>query len=339
MNAIVLLGVSFVWLWSPPSNQWESAQNWSPAGVPTQNDSASFLNSERRNLNVTMGPKIGPLEFNGRQDFRVTVIPLAYLTLNGPVSFDTHPPTFVMQGSYSGFGGQIGATKDSKLEGVYILHGYAGGNGAEITTRGSAGDAHIYANAGTYVIFRDSGNAGTAKILSKPGGTSGLFGGQIYFYNASDAPDASIILAGGTSALQIQEHLGPVTVGRLSGPGTVFLGPNTLRVKSGDFTGTADAQGQGGGVELGSTFSVHLGRGAMSVNGAITLGGKLEIYFNLPPGLYGHTFTLFRATGPKSGAFESVSFPGLTGSPPDFVTGFSGNDYQITFSSEPQQAK
>lgn len=209
-----------------------------------------------------------------------------------------------------------------------IITGVSDGNGGVLTIRGHAGNPRMYVNRGAYLVFADSSDADHAFILAKPEG-AGLFGGQIYFWGHSTAKDASIRLTGRYSALQAQDHVGSISVGQLSGTGAVFVGPNMLVLHEGDFAGSIDDMGAGGGLqfEKDSTFNVTAGAKLMQVSGAIQLAGTLQVYFSRTP-ITGQSYPLFRVSGSKSGNFSSVRFP--TVETPHFTAGFLGDDYVVT---------
>lgn len=234
-----------VWLLSPTSNQWENADNWEPSGPPSRRDSALFLYSAQHDIDLTGAPSVGGLEF--REAFRFRVKPMAFFTLEGKVTMSKRIPEFVIEGASSSSGGQMEVAEAASLgQGRVILKGVRDGNGGKLEILGRAGNPRLYVNRGSYLVFDDFGDADHAFILAKPEG-DGMFGGQIYFLGHSTAENAIIVLSGHYSALQVQDHIGLITVGKLSGDGAVFVGSNTLVVRDcTGFTGAVDAQGLGG---------------------------------------------------------------------------------------------
>lgn len=249
---IPTLGLIF-WLFAPASNQWETETNWSPAGPPGASDSASFLNSTKRDIDLMGAPAVRDLVFNALQPFRLRVKPLAYFTLAGAVQ-SNRTPEFIIEGSYSGSGGQMIVTQSGSLgQARVIINGFPDGNGGVLDIRGRAGNPRIYVNRGAYLVFDDFADADNSFILAKPEG-QGLFGGQIYFLGNSQAKNATIKLFGRYSALQVQDHVDPIILlGRLSGNGSVFVGRNTLVVHDcAGFTGSVNAE-IGGGLQCANT--------------------------------------------------------------------------------------
>ena len=234
---MILLSLIFFWLASPQTNQWQSVENWSPNGLPFQNDLAVFNSSFKRDIDLTMAPSIGEVQFNGLSSFKFQVKPLAFFLLNGQVR-GMRPPEIIVNGAFSGSPGQMEVSALGNLgKARVILKGVTNGNGAKLEIFGHAGNARIYVNSESYLLFEGNGNADESQILAKPG-IHGMFGGQIYFYGESNAENATITLAGTDSAIQAQEHNGTLTIGRLDGTGVVFLGGNQLIIKSGNFSGT-----------------------------------------------------------------------------------------------------
>ena len=115
----------------------------------------------------------------------------------------------------------------------------------------------------TALLFLDTSTAANANIAAN-GGVGGSKGGVISFENTSTGGTASITL-NGNAKLDITAHNPPgVTIGSLTGPGSVLLGANTLTIGSNNQSTTFSGviQGTGG---LGKS-----GTGTLTLSGTNT---------------------------------------------------------------------
>jgi autotransporter-associated beta strand protein len=131
--------------------------------------------------------------------------------------------------------------------------------------------------AATTLTFFNTTTAGAANITAN-GGVGGSDGGAIIFTNKSKGGTASITLTG-NSELDISTHNAPgVTIGSLSGKGSVLLGANTLTIGSNNqstsFSGVI--QDTGGVTKAGRGTLTLTGSNLYTGNTTVT-GGVLEV--------------------------------------------------------------
>lgn len=332
--SILTLALGFTWALSPVNGDWNNASNWSPVGPPGTYDNASLGPSTVKSLFVDRVASVGSIEF-GRTTYTVTALGGSTFTLDGG-GLEMHANAvqyLIIDGAFNGSGGLLRSSDFGTLgRAQVIIKGFVDGNGGEAIIRGRAGSPRIFVNPGAYLIFEDFGSADESIILSKPS-YHGAFGGQIYFFGSSDGGRAHVNLVGEFSAIQMQDRVNPVVnLGSLAGAGTVFLGPNTLRLgtngKDTTFLGRFDANGLAGRVEFlsSSNLAVIAGHG-MDIQASVVLGGTLKVRFQGDP-VQGQTYSLFHCVGSKSGDFADVQFPDLRNRP-NFETGFEGDQYVI----------
>jgi autotransporter-associated beta strand protein len=137
---------------------------------------------------------------------------------------------------------------------------------------------------GTSLLFIDTTTAAAANITAN-GGVDGSEGGVISFQNQSKGGKCSITL-NGNSELDISTHNVPgVTVGSLSGTGSVLLGARLLTIGSNNQSTTFSGVIQdSGGVTKSGTGTLTL-TGANTYTGATTVsGGTLQVNNNTGSG-------------------------------------------------------
>ena len=123
---------------------------------------------------------------------------------------------------------------------------------------------------GTSLHFIDTTTAANANITAN-GGVDGSAGGVISFQKQSTGGTASITL-NGNAALDISTHNAPgITIGSLSGKGSVLLGANTLTIGSNNQSTTFSGAIQGGG---GMSKS---GTGTLTLSGNNTYSGQTTV--------------------------------------------------------------
>src|SRR5450432_327513 len=76
---------SATWSVNPPSNDWDTSANWSPATVPNSaTDVATFGNSSTTNIGISHNTECDSMIFNtGASAFTFAPIPGKVLTISG----------------------------------------------------------------------------------------------------------------------------------------------------------------------------------------------------------------------------------------------------------------
>ena len=216
------------WNTNPVDGNWNNSANWTPTSVPRFGDTATFNNST-----IT---QIGFPSF-----FSATLDSMVFNEKGGAFSFTL--------GHFVGlsFEGRGIVNNSGKTQNFFVgaFEGGEGGAAMEFFNTSSAGknvNITLFGSRdggeGGRVFFFNNSSAGKATLIALGGATSRssgpgtLFtpGGGIYLENASQAGEASVILRG-NGFLDISLHNpGSVSVGSLSGDGTVFLGSNNLTI-------------------------------------------------------------------------------------------------------------
>lgn len=243
----------------------------------------------------------------------------------------------------------IGGSTSGEQGGFILFDNRATADNATLVINGGMGAGL----SGTYLVFIDLTNAAGANITAN-GGVEGSAGGLISFEDQSKGGTCQITLSG-NAELDISAHGNPgLTIGSLSGAGSVLLGTNTLTIgstnQSTTFTGVV--QGSGGVTKSGTgtltlsganlytgTTTVSAGTlvvsnkkgsgtgtGAVAVSGG-TLGGKGIIAgaVTVNPASF-----LAPATGTKTQATLTLQSP---------LTFNSSATYTYTFKAKGNKAK
>ena len=159
-------------------------------------------------------------------------------------------------------------------------------NSATITNNGglyfkegaSADHATITNNAGGILAFNGSSQASAATITnsstadfysdSSAGSAAITNNTFLTFHDDSTADSATVKNSG---VLFINQHIGGLTIGSLSGSGNVILGANALTI------GGLNVSGAIGGVISGTGGLTKIGTGTLTLTGANTYGGGTSI--------------------------------------------------------------
>jgi autotransporter-associated beta strand protein len=122
----------------------------------------------------------------------------------------------------------------------------------------------------TALLFLDSATAANANITAN-GGANGSGGGMISFQKTSSGGAASITL-NGNATLDLSTHNAPgVTIGSLSGAGSVLLGANTLTIGSNNQSTTFS------GVIQESGGVTKIGTGTLTLSGSNPYTGTTTV--------------------------------------------------------------
>src|ERR1044072_3337659 len=153
------------WGAAPPTNNWNSAANWSPATVPTR--TASFGASNTTALTFSAAATIGTIQFNAgapAYSFALTGKTLNVQGIGaggGIVNNSANAPAFTLA-----FGGALNFSNsasagNAQINNVNLLFGAVNFN-----NNSTAGTATLTNNGGGLVVtFRDSSTGGNANMF------------------------------------------------------------------------------------------------------------------------------------------------------------------------------
>lgn len=249
---------------------WESAGNWTPntlypgnisGGGDFSTDVAEFTNASGLPTTVTLGGavvvQLGQITFDAGASAYTIVTSSNSDTLNlmgtGLVNNSGVNQTLSGMGTVNFFNS---ASVGSNI----TLQNSGTGSGASViyfTDSSSAGSATIV--VGDQLQFRNTASAGTATITNN---------GNINFGETSTAASARIANSGG---LYVMYHTGDLTIGEVSGAGSIYLGSNTLTLGglNTDATISGPISGDGGLTKIGT--------GTQTLTGANTYTGTTTI--------------------------------------------------------------
>jgi autotransporter-associated beta strand protein len=160
----------------------------------------------------------------------------------------------------------VGGSTNGEIGAFILLDGIATANTATFIINGGMG-AGLTA---TELFFMDSATAANANITAN-GGVDGSDGGAVVFTDKSKGGKASITL-NGNAVLDLTLHNAPgVTIGSLTGKGSVLLGANTLTIGSNNQSTTFS------GVIQGSGGLTKIGTGTLTLSGANTYTGTTTV--------------------------------------------------------------
>lgn len=138
-------------------------------------------------------------------------------------------------------------------------------NGVLFVGNSTAGRANITLNAGEATVY-DNATFDRATVTVNSGG-------RVRFFGGATGGDASLTFASGSN-LQIQDHVGDVSLGSLAGAGSVTLGANSLLVGSNGantvFSG--DISGSGGFGKIGTGTLVLGGNNTYTGDTTVSAG-------------------------------------------------------------------
>ncbi|HEX8164976.1 MAG TPA: autotransporter domain-containing protein [Beijerinckiaceae bacterium] len=183
------------WLPNPPSGNWNSAVNWSPATVPT--GTATFATSSRTDIGFSdLVTSVGTIRFNpGASAYTFTIGPtFRQLNVTG-----------------TGIVNNSGATQSFNILNGFLSFSNAATAGSNV--RITATDASI--------SFANTSNAGSA-VINANGSTSGNFAGSFVGFQNSSSAANSTIAVNQSSFVQFSQNTtaanAAITVTNSSGP-------------------------------------------------------------------------------------------------------------------------
>jgi autotransporter-associated beta strand protein len=163
----------------------------------------------------------------------------------------------------------IGGSTSGEQGGLILFDNHATAGDATFVIGGGLGSGL----AATTLTFFDVTTAAAANITAN-GGIDGSAGGAVIFTNKSKGGTASITLSG-NAELDISTRNAPgVTIGSLSGKGSVLLGANTLTIGSNNQSTTFSGviQNAGGLTKIGSGTLTLTGSNTYTGNTTVTAG-------------------------------------------------------------------
>ncbi|MGH7984031.1 MAG: autotransporter-associated beta strand repeat-containing protein [Candidatus Udaeobacter sp.] len=194
---------SATWNTDPISNDWNTADNWTPATVPNgQEDIATFGVSNTTELQISSTVLLAGAEFTpGASAYQITIDPGIGLTFEGSqgvINNSGQMQTFVLS--------DIPPSTDSSLS--FVNNATAGDlvtyesavSNIDFLDTSSAGSANfvIGAEAGSVQFFSNA-SAGSATILVNGPTVSGELGGQMNFFDSATADNATLIATNGVA--------------------------------------------------------------------------------------------------------------------------------------------
>jgi len=255
------------WRQSPPSSNYNSPNNWTPAAVPnTDRVAAVFGASATTAVSIAANVDVGEWVFtpgSSQYTFHIT----------GSTEVDFFGGGIIVNGGSA----SITVELDSAL--IFNNTSTAGSasikvnNALEFFQFSTAGNASITNNLG--VLFAEYSTAGSAMIDTSTGGTT-------QFNDFSTGGNAQMITAAG-GHVDFSYSVGPagndaLTAGSIAGAGAYYLGGDTLTVGSNNLSTIVSGPVQDGGGHRGSHASlVKVGHGKLVLSHANNtyLGGTM----------------------------------------------------------------
>jgi hypothetical protein len=221
---------SATWNLNPTSNDWNTAENWTPNTVPNgQRDVATFGTSNTDNISVSVRTQVDSIIFNpGASGFSITT--------NPAVSQSS------LQLTISG----AGITNNSEVPQNFVAAMDAAGNFSliDFTSTATAGSLTSFTTEanptrnfawGAYISFHGSASAGDGTFYNNGAAVDGSSGGVTIFWATATAGNGTFV-SGGTSTGEM-----------ICGGSTSFNGTST----AGNSMLIANGGGDGGAIQFG----------------------------------------------------------------------------------------
>ncbi len=282
----------YTWSLNPTNNDWSTATNWTPQGIPdTQSERAAFGSSSITDLvanvlvnSVEFNPGASPYTITGNLTFNeggVTNNSGVVQTFNGTFRFQKNGATagslVTFNTTYTFFGkGTSGGSA------TYINNGlirfFGGYRQVWYTTAG----AGTFINNG--VISFHKADAGSATFTNNGGAAFGVEGGLIEFNKSSDAGSSTIINNGGAvfggGGSRLTFHKAGASSATLIANGGAGPGSGATILFAGDSSGdTARVEVFGNGnLDVSRPQAANNMVGSIEGNGLVFLGaGNLAV--------------------------------------------------------------
>jgi autotransporter-associated beta strand protein len=299
-SAQILYAGSATWNLNPTSNDWNTAENWTPVTIPSsESDVATFAASNTTSVVCGDAPGeagtttvVGDIVFtDGASAYTITVTPVFDIVFPSILEIYGGGITNNSEVVQNLLTANSGTTKASAR--IYLNNSASAGENVVITNAGGAsasGDG-IY---GGFTSIEDSATAGSATFINEGGAVSGAFGGVTRLLYSSDAESATftndpgVVSGAGAGSTLIQ------TVGNIGS--STFIG-NAATV----------AGAEGGWVEI----DYGTANGASFIaNGATSAGPQAgQIYVYGGDGYATFTGKGGRGSGAEGGLIDLFSLP------------------------------
>jgi autotransporter-associated beta strand protein len=280
---------SATWKTNPPTNDWNTANDWSPAAIPNgPSDTATFGTSSQTAVSLAANfDEVNGIAFNpGASVFTITAQAAGslYISGTGIVNNSSVTQNFVAVDNYSSITFANSATAGTNTN----FNDTANGGGIFFNNLSTAGGGTFVIDDAGQVFFNDSSSAGNGNFTFN---VSEGFGSYVFFHGSSTA--ANGIFTGnclgygsavngfvydtasmGNSVWTLNGGDAAGGICYLSFTGTSTAGNATLIANSGIDGGNGGAfyfdQGSTGGTARVELFGNGLGD---STNGALTMAG------------------------------------------------------------------
>jgi autotransporter-associated beta strand protein len=311
----VLFAGSATWKLNPTTNDWNTAQNWTPETVPDQiTDVATFDASDVTDVSISTYARIADIVFSPSASPYVIT---GYVSLNGNGILNNSGLTqnfdITLDAAFNGdatAGDNIIYTKNGEIPPLgygTVFNGGANAGGATFINKGDSTGLDS-----TYMVFRDSTSAANSTIINESGDTEGPRldfqdnataanssitlepGAILNFDNYATGDNATVIADGSTIIFQANSTGGLARV-ELTGGSVINLfahntaSPMSIGSLEGDSSSRAGLGNQQltiGGNGVSTTFNgvithsgslIKVGRETLTLTGANTYSGGTRI--------------------------------------------------------------
>jgi autotransporter-associated beta strand protein len=282
---------TFTWSLNPTNNDWNTAANWTPGGVPdTTSEAAEFGSSAITNL-VTTSTTVNSIEFKaGASQYNLTgdfafnaggVINNSGVqqTFNGTFSFRRFGATAGSLVTFNDTSGYFGKGTNAG-NATYINSGHIGFYGGYKTVWYTTAGAATFINSGSISFHK--ADAGSGSFTSNGGATFGADGGVIEFNKSSDAGTSTIVnnggaVFGGHGARCTFHHFAGANAATLIANGGAGPGSGATILFAGQSDGgTARVEVFGNGnVDISRDPTPDITIGSLEGNGLVFLGANM----------------------------------------------------------------